>query len=86
MGKRAFPPLHTRPQLVAVYPALFSTFAILRFGEGIRQAEADRHERDERAREEAAERLKYLFVDANNNNIKGKDRNETTFQQARPTF
>ena len=65
---------------------LVSTFAILRFGEGIRQAEADRHERDERAREEAAERLKYLFVDANNNNIKGKDRNETTFQRARPTF
>ena len=24
MGKRAFPPLPTRPQLVAVYPALFS--------------------------------------------------------------
>ena len=61
---------------------LVSTFAILRFGEGIRQAEADRHERDERAREEAAERLKCLFVDA----IKGKDNNETTFQRARPTF
>ena len=26
VGKRAFPPLPTRPQLVAVYPALFQYF------------------------------------------------------------
>ena len=28
MGKRAFPPLPTRPQLVAVYPALFALYSI----------------------------------------------------------
>ena len=28
MGKRAFPPLPIRPQLVAVYPALFALYSI----------------------------------------------------------
>ena len=45
-------------------------FAILRFGEGIRRAEAERRERDERARQEAAERLKRPFADADINTIK----------------
>ena len=33
MGKRVFPPLPTRPQLMVVYPALFSFLSFLRFAE-----------------------------------------------------
>ena len=46
---------------------------------GILQAEADRRARDERAREEAAERLKRPFADVHINTIKNmiKEKTET---------
>ena len=46
------------------------SLTIFRFGEGIRLAEAERRERDERARVEAADRLKRPFADADINTIK----------------
>ena len=50
---------------------------------GILQAEADRRARDERAREEAAERLKRPFADADINTIKDKIKANTG---TRPRF